>query len=197
MPNSGPSIPKIACLHIRARQKQSSAEIECRQNVCAKSPVCQRARRNRNPTRPQRGSARDAPQSGMPHRPCAHPKTAEINRSRANNAVGPHHPPPDPADEPRPEPAHIARRAVPPGQRRLSDVKRARTGARRGARKGGEGPQSIEHEPMAYLTAIEAPDKSPKGTSESPSTANAIEAPDLSPTRHHRGGTYVRPVDPF
>ena len=47
------------------------------------------------------------------------------NRSRANNAVGPHHPPPDPADEPRPEPAHIARRAAVPqgkGQRRLSGL---------------------------------------------------------------------------
>ena len=47
------------------------------------------------------------------------------NRSRANNAFGPRHPPPDPADDTRPEPAHIARRAVVPqgkGQRRLSGL---------------------------------------------------------------------------
>jgi hypothetical protein len=78
-----------------------------------------------------------------------------------------------------------ALRAVSPDQRR-SGLKDSGPGPgpAAGQGRGGSGPQSIKHEPKAPSYAIEAPDPSPKGTSESPST-EAINAVEPSPPPPH------------
>ena len=126
MPNCGPSIPKIVCPQTRARQKRSSAEIECRQIASVPNRPCAR-----EPAEIETLQDHSVEVPEMHHKVECHIARVPIrnlpkeNRSRANNAFGPRHPPPDPADDTRPEPAHIARRAVVPqgkGQRRLSGL---------------------------------------------------------------------------